>query len=303
MSDVSDIDEMGSQHCNSDDNIPPPSPEYVHKLKLKLKKCTSKIRDRNKIIKNQNEDIDNFLEDITSKESKISQLQDVIEQLKRHKGEAEATLKKEIMFDDVSTPSFTSLESRQSSFSVGNDSLVRELFGLVEECCIEIQSLQDLVKEAPSTAEVQEMRDKLRVSQAKVNYLRAKLSKCVELGLISASVSREERMYDDHCPNMLEIPGKTVNEIKAENELLQVYNNELKEEIAELQKQQEQMIMAVGGVAEHSPTLHSSMYREHDEDSSSKMEADSIEEGTFGMGLCGGGDDENCSSEKGKTID
>ena len=44
----------------------------------------------------------------------------------------------------------------------------------------------------------------------KVNYLRAKLSKCVELGLISASVSQEERTYEDnHCPNMLEIPGKT----------------------------------------------------------------------------------------------
>ena len=74
-----------------------------------------------------------------------------------------------------------------------------------------------------------------------------------------------------------------MNEIKAENELLQVYNNELKEEIEELRKQ----IVVTGadgdvGVNDQAPTLHSSMYREHEEVDnssiiSSKMEEDSIE--------------------------
>ena len=80
---------------------------------------------------------------------------------------------------------------------------------------------------------------------------------------------------------------KLVNEIKVENELLQVYNNELKEEIEELRKQ---MVMAgepladgvIGGVNDQTPTLHSSMYHEHENDnhstvSSSRMDEDSIE--------------------------
>ena len=170
LSDVSDVEEM-----KSSDDANQPSPEYVHKLKLKLKKCTSKIRDRNKIIKNQNEDIDNFLEDITSKESKISQLQDVIEQLKRHSGGAVKTPKKESRLDDINTPSFASIESHSSSSSFtlsgSNDTLVKELFDLVEECCLEIQSLQELVKDSPSITDMHELREKLRVSQAKVNLL------------------------------------------------------------------------------------------------------------------------------------
>ena len=116
----------------------------------------------------------------------------------------------------------------------------------------------------------------------KVNYLRAKLSKCVELGLISASVSREqvERTYEE-CPNLLDIPGKTVNEIKTENELLQMHNLELKEEIEELlrkhHKEQEQLQLKkiaavdVDDVAER-PRLHSSMYHENE------IEADSIDD-------------------------
>ena len=174
MSDVSDVEEMiNSQHNADGGDANQPSPEYVHKLKLKLKKCTGKIRDRNKIIKNQNEDIDNFLEDIASKESKISQLQDAIEQLKRQNGGEVKTPNKESRLDDVNTPSFASIESRSSSFALANtnDTLVRELFDLVEECCMEIQSLQELVKDTPSIADVQELRDKLRVSQAKVNYI------------------------------------------------------------------------------------------------------------------------------------
>ena len=230
--------------------------EYVQKLKTKLKRYGDKVRDRNKIIQNQNEDIDNFLEDIAGKELKILHLRDLVDELRKEKRRQSSTMEEGLF--DVKTPSFSGLSN--SSFT-GNEALVKELFELVEECCVEIQSLQQLVKDAPSVAEMEQLREKLRVSRDKVNYLRAKLSKCVELGLISASVSREERTYE-HCPNLLEIPGKTVNEIKTENELLQIYNNELKQEIEELRQH----------YLHGDPPLHSSMYHEHE------MEADSIED-------------------------
>lgn len=177
--------------------------------KVKLKKCTNKIRDRNKIIRNQNEDIDNFLEDIFAKENRISQLQDVIDQLindemmkKEHSKGACKTSKKEkqhnevvssmtnntkeeaslsqilqdegenefLLFQDIGTPSFASIETTRSSSSTMsvNGTLVRELLDIVEECCKEIQGLHELIKEAPSTAEVEILKNKMGISQAKV---------------------------------------------------------------------------------------------------------------------------------------
>lgn len=263
MSEVSDIEESETH-----DNNTLYSSEYVHKLKVKLKLCTDKVRDRNKIVRNQNEDIDNFLEDIASKERKILQLRDDVGKLRetvdKLRDELDV-LRQNIKFSasvedseerlfDMKTPSFAST-SADSSVSNNNNSLVAELIALVEECCNEINNLQYLVKESPSSTEVSELREKLRVSREKVNYLRAKLAKCVELGLISASMSREE-WTQDSCPNVLHIPGKTVNEIKAENELLKLYNQELKVEINELREQ--------ALLHENDSPLHSSMFQDHE---------------------------------------
>ena len=85
------------------------------------------------------------------------------------------TPNKESRLDDINTPSFASIESRSSSSSFtlsgSNDTLIKELFDLVEECCLEIQCLQELVKDSPSITDVYELREKLKVSQAKVNLL------------------------------------------------------------------------------------------------------------------------------------
>lgn len=268
LSEVSDIE---SYHADSDQEKSYSS-DYVNKLKTKLKVSRNKIRDRNKVIHNQNEDIDNFLEDIRNKEMFIFHLKHQIQGLENDSKHRSS----ENNLFGMETPDF--LDTVSSSME--KDEIICELIALNEECCSEVKTLKDNIDEMKINGQIPaadyqmvctKLQSKLQTSQEKIERLSQKLSKYVELGLISHS-----ELYGEEPALMyLDAPSKTVNEIRHENEQLIAQNVDLRVEVEELRQK----------LHNSHPQLNSSLAIDQDFDSKEQQETNTRNE-------CSSGDNE-----------
>lgn len=251
LSDVSDVESIhdGSESYNED---------YVFKLKTKLKLSREKIREKNKVIRNQNVDIDNFLEDIGTKEKFIEKLRKEIEEIKKT-DEKEKEVNKEEGIIELETPSFLekSLTTQPSETEMikGEENVISELFTFTEQCCKEIDELRAYVNTLEMKANQKpDLNKRLEDAMRCINKLKRKIQTCVDLKLISCSESIDDVVYADptdrglSTPDILDAsialdrPGKTVNEIRSDNEKLKEQNVELKNQLKSLESRLSEII-------------------------------------------------------------
>ena len=238
--------------------------EYIHKFKTKINNLQERLREKKRIIRSQNEDIDTFLEDIRCKDILIEKLKIEVnaidEKLEKGCQTNEGVLElKTPSFSDASTLSVADTSDLRTELILeSRDDNKDELEMFTESWCKELKelkrhvenlksvSLHDIEKHELHVIEACDIIDNLELNFRKYidnfenefNVITSEKNIVAEYGEENTDLEHDYESLAQKIrltPVLLKSPGKTVKQIRKENQLLVKLNNELKLKSSDLE--------------------------------------------------------------------